>query len=1400
MRLAFVVLAVVVPLIKAITRVTVAIALFGAIIIAGTGLAQAKGGPECPGGILGPGNGTTDLVISHECHVGGGTYKYKHVNIVSDGKLNVGSLIFDEADMSVNLRIDFYATSILVENGGTLTAGTPAQPFGRNGGVLTIHLYGSNQGTSGVGIICKSPVGDAQDPVQCGIPDNIWKTNGNGESKVPLPVPDGTPVYMDYFYRYGPLPFDDGKDNLGHQGFFGYKVLAVSFGGTLQLFGKKGAVYAPEPGAQDSGKSWGRLDGTIFPTDAVKSLKVASPSDTSRMVDWEVGDHIVVTTTDYLPNHSEELIICSIAGNTIGYTADLTATPIPGKPETCPVKGVNFTHNGDPFSLSRVVSETRLKITKPAAETRAAVGLLTRSIRIVSEGKALGQPLPAAPCPSNPPGSSDCSDYYFGGHTIARQGFKLFQVQGVEFRQMGQGGRLGHYPVHFHMARQAPPNTFVKDSSINESMTRWITVHGTQGVELARNVGYLSIGHGFYLEDAVETENQLYSNLGIFARAAVLNDQNPRQVPGILASPDAIMFRPPPDTTEHVRFESDRETPAVFWITNGWNDFQGNMAAGAGMCGICFWQVPASISGPSRSQKWESYAAEQRCPLLPPPAPPPTPAPIYKPPFAQVCDRTGTSPLLRFEDNYCTSAMTSFSDVGFLQACPGVVPPPQPDVSHVAWVNNPNAPKSLAQRPECGPGGSNKNWPICPEDYYPKIDDGQVKQATQCPPGQCDDAAAIKVITCQETNEDNCLPTVINNYTTSFNWAQYNFSAVWLRTRWHLVSNSFISDVQNAGLSFISGGDYTHSSAIKGLWELALKTVFVGSTQAGINGLTDEAHKFASVLTPFYTGTNGAGLKCDNDPNTGNYCLSKNNSVTLGGFAGFAVSQHMFNIYDGPAFEDSNAFLDLKKIPLNPVSNSVYKNVLGIPKVVKPMPGGCYIANAAIAWKQPNGFYYPPTFHSKNLFFNNVDIRHYVIVPQFVGNTYTTSPTEAMTRYCTQNNGLFNGFSAIDRQTELTDDDGSLTGYANTISVNEDPFFRAPIDGIECQSDDSTTETGTARTSPYDYVTTVVYPDCKKQGGGSPVCASFDPPAPQPPWWDAPCANEFCYGVPLYREYQTKVERSPVVKDPEFIRMAGSAIFQRESMTVNHGHYYVDLTASPETQTAFSTPAFRNVFRENQTYDFFLVYAKTASEQTYQMFVGKGLDPGVVANSVKQIRVDVTNAPFKIRDTTAKEPSAISPPNYEPSTGILTVNINLKNYTNEFAAAVKNLCVPKTYCHTDSITGKCVGNDTVLPSNVTKAERDITCSYAGEDVDCPADLTNPANPPGHPIGCVGFSVTLPGGFMALDQTTKSVPPIPKQLATCFPLDVNWSVILKPAPVGLAGKECVNALIKEDFCK
>ena len=85
----------------------------------------------------------------------------------------------------------------------------------------------------------------------------------------------------------------------------------------------------------------------------------------------------------------------------------------------------------------------------------------------------------------------------------------------------------------------------------------------------------MSIGHGYYIEDGTETDNKLYSNIGILARAAVDNAQNPRKVPGILSAAFT-------DRQHNSPYHSDTDNPTVFWIMNGWNDFRYNFAAGAG--------------------------------------------------------------------------------------------------------------------------------------------------------------------------------------------------------------------------------------------------------------------------------------------------------------------------------------------------------------------------------------------------------------------------------------------------------------------------------------------------------------------------------------------------------------------------------------------------------------------------------------------------------------------------------------------------------------------------------------------------------------------------------------------------------------------------------------------------
>jgi G8 domain len=132
-------------------RVTFPIVLIGALMAAGAARAQAP--YECKNERLQIAGDGQPLKVTGKCVLSQGLvpdnlYRFGDVNVL-DG----GSLEFEESSGS---KLDLWASSILVENGGSLIAGTPASPFGTGGGVLTIHLYGAYQGVSGVGITCKS--------------------------------------------------------------------------------------------------------------------------------------------------------------------------------------------------------------------------------------------------------------------------------------------------------------------------------------------------------------------------------------------------------------------------------------------------------------------------------------------------------------------------------------------------------------------------------------------------------------------------------------------------------------------------------------------------------------------------------------------------------------------------------------------------------------------------------------------------------------------------------------------------------------------------------------------------------------------------------------------------------------------------------------------------------------------------------------------------------------------------------------------------------------------------------------------------------------------------------------------------------------------------------------------
>jgi hypothetical protein len=467
----------------------------------------------------------------------------------------------------------------------------------------------------------------------------------------------------------------------------------------------------------------------------------------------------------------------------------------------------------------------------------------------------------------------------------------------------------------------------------------------------------------------------------------------------------------------------------------------------------------------------------------------------------------------------------------------------------------------------------------------------------------------------------------------------------------------------------------------------------------------------------------------------------------------------------------------------------------------------CYLPNAAIGWKQPNGFFYPPSFHSINLFFSNVDIRHYVIDALFNYGTYNENTTAAAQDYC-PNNGvvsptMFNSFTDIDRQTELSDDDGSLTGLINnwdppnttgTVSVNPTSFFTAPVQtnqclsnvgvtpSLACQSTRPPTPT-TAITSPYEYVTMAVYPQCDVSGTTDTSCpANCNPTTNDPsctPHWVPGCSGPSCYGVPLYRQYlagsdagssstgewmywNTTDGCSPGTTSTAcrwpFVRMGGETppSYQRSTLTANNGTYFLDTSvgATQQSTEPFTSPAPgvpSNVFQAGQTYYVYFLYAKPDTVQTVQVYVGPGFN---LSTGLQGIRVYPQGWPLSTSNVTLMG-------NLPPSWGwgssydgnILTVTTNFSALSDIVPSPANGLCLPSSFCTASGSSCGC----TLTSTDPLYNQCQQACSHwAVKDLDYP------------PAGAYGFAFTLPAGFTTTTYNANALGSPSRPAPTPFP--------------------------------
>jgi hypothetical protein len=261
-----------------------------------------------------------------------------------------------------------------------------------------------------------------------------------------------------------------------------------------------------ESHGQPMNRTWVKLGATAKAGDTGVSLAEA-------VTGWKAGDRVIVTgseTHGYKKTEStvEERTIASIGGTRITFTEPL-----------------KMAHAGD-------------------GDYRVEVADLSRNVVVES---------------ADPDGVR--------GHTMYHKG-STGSLAYTEFRWLGKKDLLGRYALHYHLCRDTMRGSTVVGNSIWGSHNRWLTIHGTDYLVARDNVGYQSIGHGYFLEDGTETFNVLDRNLAV---GATVGKRLPKQV---------LPF--------------DGNEGAGFWWTCSLNTFTRNVAAECGNYGFRYEATPSS--------------------------------------------------------------------------------------------------------------------------------------------------------------------------------------------------------------------------------------------------------------------------------------------------------------------------------------------------------------------------------------------------------------------------------------------------------------------------------------------------------------------------------------------------------------------------------------------------------------------------------------------------------------------------------------------------------------------------------------------------------------------------------------------------------------------------------------
>jgi G8 domain/Right handed beta helix region len=321
--------------------------------------------------------------------------------------------------------------------------------------------------------------------------------------------------------------------NMGSRGLF-------SMGGRIEMFGQ-------------------------VPVPLQSAINDHAPSGTRQLTlekvsNWKTGDQIVISPTDFYGLSTTERLEVSQAQSTLVTTVQSLATARWGKLQYVTNTGMSL------LASTQVITQT--PGTPSVLDERAVVANLSRNIVVQSEAD-----------------SAWVSSGY-GAQLMIMGASSFTTIDGVEFRRVGQSGKTGRYPIHFHLLSYdtATGNELpfagaraISNNAIWDSQNRCITIHGTNDTLIDNNVCFDIAGHAVFLEDAVERRNKITNNLVLKVKVPSV---------GILTSDKGGFNR----------------GPSGFWITNPDNTITGNRAADT--AGNGFWlALPATPLGVNKLAK-----------------------------------------------------------------------------------------------------------------------------------------------------------------------------------------------------------------------------------------------------------------------------------------------------------------------------------------------------------------------------------------------------------------------------------------------------------------------------------------------------------------------------------------------------------------------------------------------------------------------------------------------------------------------------------------------------------------------------------------------------------------------------------------------------------------------------